>query len=105
MRIGQDIEHLLLRRVQGIATADENEFIETWANESAENRVILNRLETKQTLREDLGVLFDLVDTEKGAERLQRMELHIRQHTQKPYAIRTRRWLPYVAAAAMLTLA
>lgn len=105
MRIGQDIEHLLLRRLQGIATADENEFIETWANESAENRVILNRLETKQTLREDLGVLFDLVDTEKGAERLQRMELHIRQHTEKPYAIRTRRWLPYVAAAVVLTLA
>lgn len=107
MSIGQDIAHLILRRLQGIATADENRYIETWANEATENRDTLSRLETKQMLKEDLGMWFDLMDTQQGIERLQRMEAHIRQSTadQSIKVKWIKRWLPYVAAAVLFVVA
>lgn len=105
MSNGRDLEHLLLRRLQSMTTAEENELIETWANQTAENRAILHRLDTKQTLQEDLGTLLDLVDTEKGSERLQRMEAYIRKNTTKQPVMWTRRWLPYAAATVLFAIA
>lgn len=104
MSIGQAIEHLILRRLQGMATADENRRIEMWANETPENRETLRRLESRQMLSEDLSVFVDLVDTPNGIERLRRMEAHVRARAAAQPVRKISKWLPYVAAAVLLAV-
>ncbi|MFC3199184.1 FecR family protein [Parapedobacter deserti] len=98
MKTGKDIEQLLLRRLQGIATDTENQQIEQWAAKATQNRATLTRLESEETLREDLNTLLFLVDTEAGIVRLQRMDDRIRQSIARRSRRWLNRWLPYVAA-------
>jgi len=103
------IEHLLSRHLQGLTTDEENQFIAKWAAQTPENRAVLDRLESKDLLREDLSTLFQLVDTAEGEARLQRMKTHIRQHIKtgrKTYLYSTI-WLAckrYAAAAVVLVV-
>lgn len=98
----QDIEQLLFRRLNGLATDVENHRIEAWAREATENQEILERLENEHLLRQDLRELFELVDSDEGRARLARMDEHIRQ-SMKTTPIRTiQYWIPYAAATALL---
>ncbi|MBK1439353.1 FecR family protein [Parapedobacter sp. ISTM3] len=98
MRTGKDIEQLLVRRLQGIATDTENQQIEQWADEDVQHRATLARLDSEETLREDLRTLLFLVDTEVGVVRLKRMNEHIRRSIARRPKRRLNKWLPYVAA-------
>ncbi|WP_257667213.1 FecR family protein [Parapedobacter tibetensis] len=109
MSTGYDIEQLLLRRLQGLATDEENHRITAWAAQAPENRVVLERLETEGMLKEDLDALLGLVDAPEGEARLQRMSAHIKQAVSvgNQRSIRqTNRftWRRYVAAAAILVI-
>ena len=101
MHTGNDIQQLLLRRLQGLATAEEDHRIEAWAAETPENRAVLERLETEALLKEDLGTLIDLVDSPGGEARLMRMRTHIQRAITKQSVRKLRRWLPYVAAVVL----
>lgn len=104
MNLGEDIERLLLRRLQGLVTSAENQRLEEWAAASAKNRAVLERLENEQALREDLGLLFSLVDTDEGDARLQRMEADIRQSVIGHPVRRLNRWVPYAAAVVFFAV-
>lgn len=104
-----DIEHLLSRRLQGLATDEENRLIAEWTAQAPENRAVLDRLESEGTLREDLVKLFQLVDSAEGEARLQRMKTHIHQTIKRRHDSNIRRttwftWQRYVAAAAALII-
>ena len=109
MRTGHDIEHLLLRHLQGLTTAEEDQRVAEWAAQTAENRVVLQRLETENMLKEDLGTLFQLVNTSEGEASLQRMRTTIQQAVHVGNRRNTRHtpgftWRRYVAAAAILII-
>lgn len=99
---GRDIEQLLFRRLQGLATDAENLHIEAWAAELPKNREILTRLDDERALRQDLGDLIELVDTDEGRARLTRMERHIRNVVKVTPARVISRWVPYAAALVLL---
>lgn len=98
------IEYLLLRRLQGLTTPKENEFIEKWAARAPENQAVLNRLDSKEELREDLRELFSLIDNEEGNKRLKRMKARIQETTNTSLSTQKRitKWIPYVAAAVII---
>lgn len=105
MDIDRNIASLLLRRLQNIASDEENQAIETWAASSLENRQVLDRLEDEETLRQDLRALFALADSEAGRARLARMEdkimrAAVAQRPSKRHRIR----IIYAAAAVLLLL-
>lgn len=105
MDIERNIEHLLLRRLQDIATAEENLAIEAWAAAAPENRQVLDRLEDEEALKHDLRELFALADSDAGRARLARMEANIMRAaaTQRPARFNTR--FVYIAAAVLLLAA
>lgn len=99
---GQDIEHLLFRRLQGLATDAENLHIEAWAAESSGNRKILARLDDERVLRQDLGDLIKLVDADEGRARIRRMDRHIRNVVKGAPTRALGRWVSYAAAVVLL---
>ncbi len=110
MSHGPDIEHLLLRRLQGLCSEEDNRRIAEWASKAPENRAVLERLDSEGTLREDLGTLFQLVDGSEGEGRLERMKAHIQQTVDtgghgKIHRARWFTWRRYAAAAAVLIIA
>jgi len=107
MNTGHDIEHLLSRRLQGLTTDEENRLIIEWAAQDPENQAVLDRLESEDTLREDLTTLFQLVDTPAGEVRLGRMKANIQQtinrrHNSNIHPNKGFVWRRYAAAAVAL---
>lgn len=107
MNTGDDIEHLLSRRLQALTTDEENRLITEWAAQSSENQAVLDQLESKETLRADLSTLFQLADTPAGEARLNRMKVHIQQTIKKHDSgiPRTHSFMWWRYAAATLALA
>ncbi|SEK36199.1 FecR family protein [Olivibacter domesticus] len=103
-----DIERLLSRRLEGVATDVENCLITDWAKQAPENQAVLDRLESESTLREDLTTLFQLVDTTAGEARIYRMKSHIQQKintaNRSTYRMSRFTWRPYAAAAVALII-
>lgn len=105
-----DIEHLLLRHLQGVATDEEKHLVMQWAAQAPDNQAVLDRIESEELLRKDLDLLFQTVDGAEGEARLVRMKAHILQTTKSADQggirhIKRTAWWRYVAAAALLIIA
>lgn len=103
----QDIKHILLRRLQGFATVEENVIIEEWASLSTYNMEVLRRLETEDVLKGDLAIWFKVIDSADAEVRLQRMHTQVLktvnlEKADEPRQIERIQWKLYFAAAAIL---
>ncbi len=110
MNTEEGMEYLLLRHLQDLTTEDENRRIAEWAAAAPENQAVLERLQNKDMLREDLQSLFTVMDTFDEQERFVRMKEHIQSSIAEEEALPVRHlyllhWKYYIAAAVALIFA
>lgn len=102
MRLDHGIPSLILRKLQGAITPEDEALLDTWAAAEPANRALLNRLMDESQVVADTKAFDELWGSEDGVARFDRMEQTVLADTAVPVKGLWRRWLPFTAAAILL---
>lgn len=102
MRVDYNIPSLILRKLQGTITPEEQILLDRWAASEPANRALLDRLMDEPQVMADTKAFDELWGSQEGAARFRRMEQTVLADIDAPMKGLWRRWLPYTAAAAIL---
>ena len=104
MRLTDDIKPLILKFIQESLSADEQDTLRSWLDESAEHRAFVDDLLQKEELMRDLQQWISLQesDTTDWSDRLKSRTLTAIHAQEKPgYIRKIKRLLPYAAACCI----
>ena len=94
---------LLLLYLNGQATEEQKQAIASWALMHPENQKTLDRLITKENLREDLRDYYHLIDGDPGKQRIERMRQAVLR-SRNPEAKKSISFKAVLAAASILLI-
>lgn len=100
----QDIPQLVLKKLQGTISSDEESELEAWAAADPSNRALLKRLLDEAEIAAGTKAFDTLWGGNEGQARYHRMEEAVLARTRQAERKQGRRWLPYAAAFAILAM-